>query len=68
MNPGVGRLDSHGLNSWLLNRIVFVLNTPPKTNMTMEITTMNEDVSPIENRDFPASHLDFQGSSCFFTT
>ena len=26
---------------------------PPKTNMTMEETTMNEDGSPIKNGDFP---------------
>ena len=35
-------------NSW---------NTSPKTNMTMEKSTMNEDVFPIENWDFPACHV-----------
>ena len=29
--------------------------TPLKVNMTMEKTTMNEDVFPIENGDFPMS-------------
>ena len=29
--------------------------TPQKTNMTMETSTMNEDVFPIENGDFPMS-------------
>ena len=36
--------------------------TPRKTNMTMEKTTMNEDVFPIENGDFPACHVSFQGT------
>ena len=36
--------------------------TPPKTNMTgWKIPTMNEDVSPIKNGDFPASHASFLG-------
>ena len=35
--------------------------TPPKTNMTMEKTTMNEDVSPIKNGDFPLPMLIFRG-------
>ena len=31
--------------------------------MTMEKTTMNEDVFPIKNCDFPASHVSFPGSN-----
>ena len=35
---------------------------PPKTNMTMEETTMNEDGSPIKNGDFPMScYIVFRG-------
>ena len=33
---------------------------PSKTNMTMEKVTINEDVSPIENGDFPVSHVSSQ--------
>ena len=36
----------------------FVWNTPRKTNVTMEKQQF-EDVSPIENGDFPASHVSF---------
>ena len=49
------------LNWWMLSRPETFQEettkslTPPKTNMTMEKTTMNEDVFPIENGDFPMS-------------
>ena len=33
---------------------------PPKTNMAMGKSTMNEDVFPVENGDFPASHVSFR--------
>ena len=33
--------------------------TPTKTNMTMENPPL-EDVFPIENRDFPVSHVSFR--------
>ena len=39
--------------------------TPPKTNMTME-TQPFEDVFPIENREFPVSHVsELRGASQF---
>ena len=36
------------------------MDYPPKTNMTMENPPF-EDVFPIENGDFPASHVSLPG-------
>ena len=40
--------------------VCFQKNTPQKTQMTMEKQPF-EDVSPIKNGDFPASHVSFRG-------
>ncbi len=43
-----------GRNSW-------VQQTPLKTNEGQSKTTMNEHVFPLENGDFPGSHVSFPG-------
>ena len=40
--------------------------TPRKLTWLAGKSIMNEDVFPIEHGDFPASHVSFQGSRCFF--
>ena len=42
---------------------IFQISTPPKTNMTIKKSAMNEEVFPIENGDFPMSFVSFQGCS-----
>ena len=43
-------------------RIIFRGEHSPKTNMTMEKQPF-EDLSPLKNVDFPASHVSFQGNA-----
>ena len=53
-------------SSWQIH-VGVIFWYPPKTNMTMEKQPF-EDVFPIENGDFPASHLSFQGCNWLVST